>query len=183
MHSTNNINDSYLGSGLILRRSIRKYGEKNFKREILEFCDNREMLARREKEIVTQQLINKKMCMNLKLGGEGGWKDKEHQIKCSLAGGAALAKKVKEDKFFLDKLKKMGSIRMKQINKEKTKFDNFKGLKHTTETKNKISKSLKGKGLKESNSQYGTMWVTDGTNNKKIKISDIIPRGYYKGRK
>ena len=33
------------------------------------------------------------------------------------------------------------------------------------------------------NSQSGTMWITDGTNNKKIKKTDKIPCGWYKGRK
>lgn len=34
------------------------------------------------------------------------------------------------------------------------------------------------------NSQYGTMWITDGINNKKIKKDvDFIPDGWYKGRK
>lgn len=34
------------------------------------------------------------------------------------------------------------------------------------------------------NSQYGTMWITNGCVNKKIKKDvDIIPEGWYKGRK
>lgn len=35
----------------------------------------------------------------------------------------------------------------------------------------------------ERNSQYGTMWITDGTNNKKLKKSEPIPDGWYKGRR
>jgi 5-methylcytosine-specific restriction endonuclease McrA len=33
------------------------------------------------------------------------------------------------------------------------------------------------------NSQSGTMWITDGTVNKKIKITDEVPSGWSKGRK
>lgn len=32
------------------------------------------------------------------------------------------------------------------------------------------------------NSQYGTMWITDGTANQKIKKEDVIPEGWRKGR-
>ena len=32
------------------------------------------------------------------------------------------------------------------------------------------------------NSQYGTMWITDGEQNKKIQSSDPIPKGWNKGR-
>jgi hypothetical protein len=35
----------------------------------------------------------------------------------------------------------------------------------------------------QSNSQYGTMWVTNGETNKKIKKKEPIPEGYYPGRK
>lgn len=32
------------------------------------------------------------------------------------------------------------------------------------------------------NSQYGTMWITNGSQNKKIKKSELIPQGWKKGR-
>jgi hypothetical protein len=33
-----------------------------------------------------------------------------------------------------------------------------------------------------SNSQYGTIWITNGSENRKIKKSDEIPNGWRKGR-
>ena len=53
MHSTNNVNDGYKGSGTRLRYSIRKYGIENFECKILEWYSDRESLVAREKEIVT----------------------------------------------------------------------------------------------------------------------------------
>ena len=35
----------------------------------------------------------------------------------------------------------------------------------------------------EKNSQHGTMWVTNGEFNKKIRKDDPLPEGYYPGRK
>jgi len=59
----------------------------------------------------------------------------------------------------------------------------FKNKKHSNETKRKIglSNSLKQKG--EFNSQYGTCWITNGIENKKIHKSDNIPEGWSLGRK
>jgi len=82
MHSAVKLNDGYLGSGKVLRRSIRKYGKENHTFEILQFCDSREDLPTKEAEIVNEQLLTDPLCMNLRLGGSGnnggfmssGWK-------------------------------------------------------------------------------------------------------------
>lgn len=47
------------------------------------------------------------------------------------------------------------------------------------ERQNNLNPIFKG----EKNSQFGSMWITNGTENKKIKKVDIIPEGWYKGRK
>ena len=49
-HSTKNLNDSYLGSGVVLKQEIQKYGKENFKREILYSDDNFEDMVAKEKE-------------------------------------------------------------------------------------------------------------------------------------
>lgn len=40
---TGQINDNYLGSGVILVKAIEKYGKENFSKEILEICDKEEL--------------------------------------------------------------------------------------------------------------------------------------------
>lgn len=38
MHSTNNVDDNYLGTGQLMLKALKKYGKKYFKREILCIC-------------------------------------------------------------------------------------------------------------------------------------------------
>ena len=46
-----------------------------------------------------------------------------------------------------------------------------------------IEKMRKSKNRGEINSQFGTMWITNGEENKKLKLKSDIPEGWYKGRK
>jgi hypothetical protein len=72
MHSTDDLEDGYIGSGKRLWNAIRKHGRENFEVEHLEFFESRELLIGREKELVNEALLKDPMCMNLKPGGEGG---------------------------------------------------------------------------------------------------------------
>jgi len=67
--STNDIN--YLGSGKILKSAIKKYGEKNFKKEILEHCNSREELN--EREVYWIEKLNPEY--NIHKGGYGGYNE------------------------------------------------------------------------------------------------------------
>jgi hypothetical protein len=189
MHSTNDLDDGYLGSGKRLRHSIRKYGEEVHVREILEFCENREELKSREEEIVNLNEIAKEECMNLKVGGYGGLSTEEHRKKFHKMGGKSRSKRLKDDPEFFREQSKIASDTMKKSHKEgKFKYDNFKGKNHSIETKKKMSESSKGTGLGESNSQYGTCWIynEDLKKSKKIKkdqLGDFVSKGWSKGRK
>jgi hypothetical protein len=72
MHSTDNLNNDYFGSGRRLKRSLNKYGKENHKVDIIEFLSNRKSLVDREKEIVNLNEVAKENCMNLRIGGTGG---------------------------------------------------------------------------------------------------------------
>ena len=76
-HQTFDVNNSYLESGPIIIKAIKKYGKRNFKREILEFCDSFEHLIEREAFYVNIEWINRKDTYNLKTGGWGGSKHSE----------------------------------------------------------------------------------------------------------
>jgi hypothetical protein len=61
-------------------------------------------------------------------------------------------------------------------------INHFKGKTHTDVTKAKIGAASSLRESGKGNSQYGTMWITNGKENKKIKKDYIILDGWYKGR-
>lgn len=56
-HQTTNLNDGYFGSGIYLKRAIAKHGIDYFQKEILEFCNTKEDMHKKETELL-QQLVN-----------------------------------------------------------------------------------------------------------------------------
>ena len=73
VHITKNINDSYMGSGKLIKSSIKKYGVKNFKKDILAIFDNPEDMFKMESQIVNKDFIKDNKTYNIKEGGKGGW--------------------------------------------------------------------------------------------------------------
>lgn len=136
MHCTNNLNDGYLGSGIFLRNSIRKYGRENHSLQILEYFPSKDLLINREKEIVNKDLLKDPLCMNLKVGGKGGAVSGERN---QWYGKPAWNRGKKASEETIKKL----------IESHKGQISWLKGTKgliqHSEECKNKISLSLKGK--------------------------------------
>ena len=186
MHSTCNLEDGYMGSGLRLRRSIRKYGVENHTKEILEYLPTREELVLREIEIITKELISEDLCMNLVVGGQGGFISIEGATKGGLTSGNIHKNKLINDVEYLKERQKISSKTIKESFKNgKIKSFNWKGYQHTEESKKLMSKSSKGMGIGETNSQYGTCWITNNGINKKIKKEDLetyLNEGWLKGR-
>jgi len=189
MHSTDNLDDGYLGSGKHLWNSIHKHGKKNHKKEIMEFLPNRSSLKEREKTLVNEELIHDKLCMNLHLGGDGGFSEEERK-----KGTQQMLKIIWTDINFRKRNCERNQILFKKLwqnleYRNKMSYKNslaFKGNQHTEEFKLKLGliNSIKQKG--NGNSQYGTCWITNNKENKKIKkeeIQDYLNQGWSKGRK
>ena len=73
VHATNKPEDTYLGSGSLIKKAIKKYGKDNFIKEIIKVCSTSEEMYAIEAELVCQEQVDNRLCYNVKLGGEGGF--------------------------------------------------------------------------------------------------------------
>lgn len=51
-HTTDDLDDGYMGSGLLIKKAIKKYGVQNFRKEWLMFCEDEEELNYMERVYV-----------------------------------------------------------------------------------------------------------------------------------
>ena len=68
-HSTNNLNDGYIGSGKMLKRAIQKYGKENFVCIPMCYFDTYEESVDEEKFLVTREYCKDKNNYNIVEGG------------------------------------------------------------------------------------------------------------------
>jgi hypothetical protein len=188
MHSTNRIDDGYLGSGKRLYYELNKYGRDNFKFEILKQFSSREELVQAEINLITEQDLKNPNCLNLSKGGQGGIHNEEHYIaflkgkeQGSSKGGVTSQKKFRNNP---EEVKRRALLQGKSLSKYyEDRPGTFKGKKHTPETISKMKESKQNQGSGKTNSQYGTCWITNEIENKKIHKGDTIPEGWRLGRK
>ncbi len=71
VHSTQNLDDGYLGSGYLLKKAIAKYGRDAFTRSVLFHAFSKQDAFKVEREIVTEEFTLSKETYNLAVGGSG----------------------------------------------------------------------------------------------------------------
>lgn len=128
-HSTDNLDDGYLGSGLAIMRAVDKYGKENFSREILQMCKDIHIAYFHEVLYVTPEWVDRDDTYNLIPGGKGGY-------------GAKHSEETKQ---------KLADIQRGKNHSEETKAKMSSSQKlrapASIETRDKISESLTGRSL------------------------------------
>jgi hypothetical protein len=192
-HSTNDINDGYMGSGIQLKHAIKKYGIENFSIEILEYFDSREAVFQKEFEIVTEEFIKDENNYNMCPGGLGStiktqkWKNQvskklqgrvfteEHSKKKSLAQTGKKNHRFGKSnpnnpKLFGQDNGMFGKRHSEETKKLMSQNRKLSQINYTPELKESLSKACKGK-----------LWYNNGLINKRFKEGGQ-PNGYIKGR-
>lgn len=183
-HKTNNKEDGYMGSGTYLKNAIRKHGIENFTKEIIVECSDENEMFNKERELVV-------LCdqsYNLKEGGCGGFDHINSNEELRIAKNKRASKTtMSKYSHMLSEWGSKGARRRLEIygvneNWVKAGRTTFLGKNHTDENKRKIGEANSKHQTGEGNSQFGTMWITDGISSKKINKNDPIPDGWRKGR-
>ncbi len=189
-HSTNDLNDNYMGSGKYIKMAITKYGIDNFIKEILFVFDNEKEAYDMEKQIVNEEFTKRKDVYNAIIGGdsfESINSNIELRKEKNKRAAISMNKIIWNDPEFRKRNKERMSIQTKNLIKMGVlNPPDWTGKKHKDESKRKIgeknSKNQKG----EKNSQYGTCWIYHKDfGNKKInkdEINDYMNEGWVKGR-
>lgn len=199
-HQTENLDDGYMGSGHLIRYAIKKYGLESFAKEILVMADSKQEMFDKERDIVNEDFIKDPLSYNLKVGGQGGDNKKGHleyyknlkRIR-SLEYRSAHPESVIRYKNFLLEGRKAGQhVRTQKYLsdveyankwKERMKVVNLCSQSEQAKVKRKQTLADIKHQQGENNSQFGSIWITNGINNKKIQKDDTIPEGWNKGRK
>lgn len=69
-HSTRDINDGYMGSGVLITKAVRYYGASSFNVSIIGMYSDRRALFRAERKLITKEIITDPNCYNLITGGK-----------------------------------------------------------------------------------------------------------------
>ena len=155
-HSTNDMNDGYMGSCIPLKKDIVKYGKGNFKKIILNFFNTKKKALAEEKKIVNKNFVNNDQLYNMRIGGNS----------CKSGYGIISAKDKNGNKILVrnsDKRWLTGEL-----------VGIKKGIPMSERQKNKISKAFKGK-----------IWVNKDNKCiriSKIFINQYLSKGWIRGR-
>lgn len=143
IHSTSNLNDGYIGSGVALKHAINKYGISAFTREIIYTGVSRDDISCKEQELVTEQFCTQSNNYNMRTGGDESYAhhpETRKKISAAHSGRKQSVKRVEQMRDFMltnnpmNKYEHRESVRQSKLGKPRSQ-----------ELKNKVSDALKGR--------------------------------------
>lgn len=164
-HQTDDLADSYLGSGTAITRAVKKYGRDAFVKTILHIFDEPEEMYSMEAEIVNEDFLARRDTYNLALGGVPNsigiehWSEdrrEKHRLDCE-----RFSERMKNNTLWV-------------------------GRKHAESTRAKISAKAKDR-TGDLNSSFGRKWVYNEDLRQSMKVApedigDLTATGWKLGR-
>ena len=158
---------------MALRNAITKYGKENFVKEILFVFNSDEEMNAKERELITEEFVNRSDTYNLGVGGEGGphFKGKTHTVESRNKMGrpgktmsVETRQKISDSnrrRTISDETRRKISVAAKERCQLRKKIENPAKTTQqyipTAEHKRKISDTLKSKGLVSANTTERTV--------------------------
>lgn len=182
----------YFGLGILLLRAIKKYGKDKFKKEILEVCNSKEELNKREIYWISAlKSTDPKIGYNLSEGGTGGdllTDNPNRDIivekrKGRIPWNKGLTKE-KNESLKSASIKRIGQKRSKKSRLKMSKahigqISNMKGKKHSEETIKKMSDTKKGRVAWNKGKQLSKKHKANLSKKRKENIAKGMKYGNY----
>lgn len=193
-HSTDNLNDGYIGSGSRVKQLLQEYGKDCFTKTVYKFCKNLQEVLQEEELYVGTLWKTDPFCLNLTPGGAFSGKfdmtgvpvrpeTREKERKNRLGKKASEETKQKISK--IHKGKKLTQEHILKI------VQAHLGVPRKESTKQKVSAALKGKPKslehikKMKECKLGRIWINNG-NSSKLLLPEVaeeyLKQGWVRGR-
>lgn len=165
--------DGYFGSGILLNRSIKKYGLLNFVRETLFIYDELILARNKEREIVTETFCKMDNNYNLSVGGIGG---------NTTAGHSQEMKRMIAEKSRRTCIRNGNNVYTGD--KLQRAIDRMKRARIQPDNRGRIHEALPLENMRiaRKNRIGRDMWITDGIETILSRVGDILPEGWKQGR-
>lgn len=182
---------SYIGSGTLFKRAVKKYGKENFKRKILKLCYSlHELRVWEHVYIVKHKSYIRSIGYNI---AKGDVNTSEYNPAKAPEVREKIRAKIKErgglrganNPMYRRKWSDNSRIQLSNSLKRTYKINGHPriGKTHSDETKKILSEKKKQAYLGKGNPMYGSrfIWINNGVVNKRGKIDEPIPKGWIKG--
>jgi hypothetical protein len=173
-----------MGSGLLIKKAIHKYGLENFEKRILLFFENDTAMFA---EIVNSEFLLRENVYNIVEGGQGRfppdatWKALASKTPAKLKEISQKGREARIQKYGKSLAPASEGWTQSEANRKRMKELWKAAVTPEALAKRKATCETIGHQKGEKNSQFGTMWITTGVENKKIKKDEPIPEGWVKG--